>query len=66
MVIGYSKSFWLPGGGEGESFGPIFLSSQTAASANIDSVTASDAKLLCGKNLDWLAAVKGNAGIIKK
>ena len=55
LQIKYSSPLYLPGAGNKESVGPIYFSSETAASSTVISEPVSNAKSLCSRNLDWIA-----------
>lgn len=55
IQIKYTSPLILPGAGNKESLGPIYFSSETAATAKLTSEPVSNAKSLCTQNLDWIA-----------
>lgn len=55
LQIKYSSPLYLPGAGSKESVGPIYFSSETAASSTVISEPVGNAKSLCSRNLDWIA-----------
>jgi hypothetical protein len=58
LEIRYSKPLLKVGAGANEAFGPIYLSSETAAQAKVISASQGEIEKLCNKNLDWIAWIE--------
>lgn len=55
LTVLYDSPLFLPGGDASSTFGPIYLSTQTAGDVRVRQVSISRIPELCTQNLDWIA-----------
>ncbi len=57
-TIDFDTPWWLPGSGAGPFlFGPLAVSADTAATAQVERVPLEKARSLCGRDLDWIQVI---------
>jgi uncharacterized membrane protein len=58
LTVIYKTPWFMSGAGALSSFGPIYISSQTAGESRVRAVSIAQIPKLCTQNLDWIAIAR--------